>query len=80
MSGKPSLLDDYEYAMHGRVFRYTDEGGGGGGAGGGGTGGGAVKVTALASFGGLLMKLSGDPAKLRVLEVDAPVYLLMRKI
>lgn len=42
--------------------------------------GGAVKVSVFVSFGGLLMKLKGDPAKLSVLEVDSRVYLLMRKV
>lgn len=32
------------------------------------------------SFGGLLMKLRGDPSKLAVLVVDSKVYLLMRKV
>lgn len=42
--------------------------------------GGATKVEVYASFGGLLMLLVGDPAKLQDLEVDAGVYLLVRKV
>jgi DNA-directed RNA polymerase I, II, and III subunit RPABC3 len=40
----------------------------------------AVKVEIYISFGGLLMLLVGDPRKLQNLEVDASVYLLMRKV
>ncbi len=32
------------------------------------------------SFGGLLMKLAGDPAKLEPIEVDNNVYLLLKKL
>ena len=32
------------------------------------------------SFGGLLMLLIGDPKKLEDLEVDSPVYVLIRKV
>jgi DNA-directed RNA polymerase I, II, and III subunit RPABC3 len=41
---------------------------------------GAIKVEIYISFGGLLMLLVGDPRKLQNLEVDASVYLLMRKV
>ncbi len=32
------------------------------------------------SFGGLLLQLVGDPAKLEVLELDTFIFLLMRKV
>lgn len=38
------------------------------------------QVELLVSFGGLLMKLSGDPAKLEAIEVDHNVYLLLKKL
>lgn len=39
-----------------------------------------MRVEVYVSFGGLLMKLVGDPAKLKVLSVDEKLYLLMRKL
>lgn len=65
-----SLMDGYEYVMHGRVFKY---------AGAGGTSG-RARVEMIASFGGLLLKLGGEAAKLQLLEVDSAVYLLVRKL
>lgn len=44
--GKPSLLDTYDYAMHGRIFSYEHKAG--------------LEVEIVASFGGLLMSLKGD--------------------
>jgi len=73
-----SLMDGYEYVMHGRVFKYTGAGGGGGG--GGGSAARAAKVEMVASFGGLLLKLGGEASKLQLLEVDSAVYLLVRKL
>jgi hypothetical protein len=70
ISRKESLLDAYEYVMYGLVYKYQAEAA---------SKDGGVKVSVFVSFGGLLMKLSGDPAKLNVLEVDSKVYLLMRK-
>ena len=75
-----SLMDDYEYVMHGRVFKYAAAGGGGGGGGGGGASSRAARVEMVASFGGLLLKLGGEAAKLQLLEVDSAVYLLVRKL
>lgn len=69
-------MDDYEYVMHGRVFKYADSGGGGGG----GSSSSRARVEMVASFGGLLLKLGGEAAKLQLLEVDAAVYLLVRKL
>jgi hypothetical protein len=42
--------------------------------------GGSVKVEVYVSYGGLLMLLAGDPKKLQHLEVDASLYLLLRKV
>jgi DNA-directed RNA polymerase I, II, and III subunit RPABC3 len=71
ISRKESLLDAYEYVMYGLVYKYQAEAG---------NKEAGVKVSVFVSFGGLLMKLTGDPAKLNVLEVDSKVYLLMRKV
>jgi len=55
--------------MHGKVFKYGDV-----------NVGGATKLEIYFSFGGLLMKLVGDPSKLKVIEVDSAVYLLIRRL
>ena len=63
--GKPNLLDEYDYGMCGKVFKYeylADR-----------------KVAVVASFGGLLMLLQGDQRHLLKLQLDAKVYALMRK-
>jgi DNA-directed RNA polymerase I, II, and III subunit RPABC3 len=39
-----------------------------------------TRVKVYISFGGLLMLITGDLQKLQELEVDANVYLLMRKV
>ncbi|KAI8469993.1 MAG: RNA polymerase [Monoraphidium minutum] len=66
---KETLLDSYDYVMHGKVFKYGDS-----------TSGGQTKLEIYFSFGGLLMKLVGDPTKLKVIEVDSAVYLLIRRL
>jgi DNA-directed RNA polymerase I, II, and III subunit RPABC3 len=66
---RETLMDEFEYVMYGLVYKYKPD-----------TGAGAVRVEVYASFGGLLMKVKGDPAKLAVLEVDSNLYLLMRKV
>ncbi|KXZ43370.1 hypothetical protein GPECTOR_92g593 [Gonium pectorale] len=65
ISGRRTLMDNYDYVMHGKVFKYKDNN---------------MKVEVFVSFGGLLMKLSGDPGKLEALEVDNNVYLLLKKL
>jgi DNA-directed RNA polymerase I, II, and III subunit RPABC3 len=52
-----------------QVFKYGDN-----------TSGGTTKLEIYFSFGGLLMKLVGDPTKLKVIEVDSAVYLLIRRL
>ncbi|KAG1675645.1 hypothetical protein FOA52_002354 [Chlamydomonas sp. UWO 241] len=69
ISGQPSLMDKYDYVMFGKVFKYKDN-----------TSSGQIRVEVFISFGGLLMQLIGDPKKLEDLEVDSPVYLLVRKV
>jgi DNA-directed RNA polymerases I, II, and III subunit RPABC3 len=68
-SGKPSLMDKYEYVMYGKIFKYKDK-----------QQGGQQKVEVTISFGGLLMQLSGEAKKLEELDLDSNVYLLMRKV
>eukprot|EP00696_Hemimastix_kukwesjijk_P017621 gnl/Hemi2/6306_TR2161_c0_g10_i1.p1 gnl/Hemi2/6306_TR2161_c0_g10~~gnl/Hemi2/6306_TR2161_c0_g10_i1.p1 ORF type:complete len:146 (-),score=56.79 gnl/Hemi2/6306_TR2161_c0_g10_i1:40-477(-) len=65
----PSLLDKYEYAMYGKVFKCEEEK----------KSGYNVRLCVLASFGGLLMRLVGDPRNLQSIELDQRIYLLMRR-
>jgi hypothetical protein len=54
---------------HTQVFKYGDS-----------SSGGAPRLEIYFSFGGLLMRLAGDPTKLRTIAVDSAVYLLVRKL
>jgi DNA-directed RNA polymerases I, II, and III subunit RPABC3 len=62
---EPSLMDNYEYVMHGRVFdiQYEKDG----------------IVVIAASFGGLLMRLTGDQKHLSLILPDMRLYLLLKK-
>lgn len=62
---QPSLLDEYEYGMCGRVFQYDYKK--------------DHKVDIYVSFGGLLMLLQGEQRDLKSIEMDARVYCLIRK-
>jgi RNA polymerase Rpb8 len=65
----PSLLDDYEYVMHGKVYKLDAAV----------ATAGAPRAAVYVSFGGLLMLLHADPQKLSLFQMDSMVYLLMRK-
>eukprot|EP00937_MAST-01D_sp_MAST-1D-sp2_P002701 g2701.t1 len=64
-TGQPSLLDRYEYCMHGKMFRYESDK--------------DDRCTVFVSFGGLLMALGGDQRHLASLKLDSRLYFLMRK-
>ena len=66
-SGGPSLLDQYDYAMYGKLYKWKQDTP-------------KAPVEVYVSFGGLLMRLKGDPRHLAKLQLDARVYLLLRKI
>ncbi|KAL0221671.1 hypothetical protein RCL1_001525 [Eukaryota sp. TZLM3-RCL] len=59
-----NLLDRYEYAMSGRVFRFLEE---------------ERKHSVYASFGGLLMKVRSSPQAISAFNLDQQVYILIRK-
>ncbi|MCO5613852.1 hypothetical protein L7F22_068130 [Adiantum nelumboides] len=62
---KPSgLADEYDYVMYGKVYRYDDSA--------------SDIVTVYASFGGLLLALTGSYRHLSNLAVGSNVYLLIR--
>ena len=66
LDSKSGPLSEADYCMHGTVFKYTDPSAG--------------RVSLLVSFGGLLMKLTGDPANINGAELDMDLYLLLKKI
>jgi len=63
--GRRGLEDDYGYVMYGRVYRFDP-----------GTG---EVVTAYASFGGMLMSLTGSFRHMTNIVLGDPVFLLIRK-
>ncbi|CAE7218230.1 unnamed protein product [Rhizoctonia solani] len=63
--GQQGLEEDYEYVMHGYIYKY-DEGEG-------------DNVTAYISYGGLLMSLTGSHRHMQGIVVGNHVYLLIRK-
>eukprot|EP01025_Chloroclados_australasicus_P013047 TRINITY_DN16213_c2_g1_i1.p3 TRINITY_DN16213_c2_g1~~TRINITY_DN16213_c2_g1_i1.p3 ORF type:complete len:157 (-),score=14.95 TRINITY_DN16213_c2_g1_i1:279-749(-) len=65
---KPSLLEDYEYVMHGMVYKLGKK-----------TEDGTTRAVLNVSYGGLLMQLVADSNKLSKFEMDSMVYFLMRK-
>lgn len=62
----PTLADKYEYVMHGRVFKFEDVPNG--------------KMALFVSFGGLLMRLEGDPKLFSEVAMGSDLYLLVRKV
>ena len=63
----PSLLDQYEYSMYGKLYKWKQDMP-------------KAPVEIYISFGGLLMRLKGDPRHLAKLTLDSRLYLLIRKI
>jgi len=63
--GRRGLEDDYDYVMYGKVYKFD--------------GGTSEIVTAYASFGGLLMSLTGSFRHLTGVVLGDPIYLLLRK-
>ncbi|KAG8864299.1 DNA-directed RNA polymerases I, II, and III subunit RPABC3 [Tulasnella sp. 330] len=57
--------EDYEYVMHGRVYKFDDAA--------------DAKVTVYASFGGLLMALAGSFRHLQNIVIGENIFLLMRR-
>jgi DNA-directed RNA polymerase I, II, and III subunit RPABC3 len=66
-SEESSLMDGYEYVMHGKVFKITAAATK------------EAKMEIFASFGGLLMSLRGDPRNLSKIELDMRIYCLIKK-
>ncbi|CAN7982800.1 unnamed protein product [Ixodes hexagonus] len=66
----PSRADSFEYVMYGKIYRIEGDD----------ISGETTRLAAYVSFGGLLMRLQGDPNNLHGFEVDNHVYLLMKKL
>ncbi|KAK4368325.1 hypothetical protein RND71_012117 [Anisodus tanguticus] len=66
---KKSLADKFEYVMHGKLYRISEEGSGK-----------HVKADIFVSFGGLLMQLRGDPSIAAKFELDQKLFILIRKV
>ena len=64
-SSAHSLADHYEYVMHGRVFDVKHQKDG--------------AVVIAISYGGLLMRLTGDQRHLSSVQPDQRLYLLLKK-
>lgn len=62
---QPSLLDQYEYGMCGKTFKYDYDK--------------DNRVSIIASFGGLLMQIIGEQRHLIRIRIDQKVYCLIRK-
>lgn len=60
----------FEYVMYGKIYRIEGEE----------TNNETSRLSAFASFGGLLMRLQGDANNLHGFEVDRNLYLLMKKV
>ncbi|KAL8592953.1 DNA-directed RNA polymerases I, II, and III subunit RPABC3 [Nucella lapillus] len=66
----PNRADQFEYVMYGKVYRIEGDDGNSE----------TSRLAAYVSFGGLLMRLKGDPNNLHGFEVDSHVYLMMKKL
>ncbi|WVR07683.1 hypothetical protein IAU60_004725 [Kwoniella sp. DSM 27419] len=66
-SDNQGLANDYDYVMHGKIYKFDDSAQG------------DNQTTAYFSFGGLLMALRGSYRHLASVVVGENVYLLMRK-
>ncbi|GLT57754.1 hypothetical protein SLA2020_307040 [Shorea laevis] len=67
--GRKSLADKYEYIMHGKLYKISDE-----------SSGKLLKAEIYVSFGGLLMLLRGESSHLAHFELDHRLFLLIRKL
>ncbi|KAF9270379.1 RNA polymerase [Marasmius fiardii PR-910] len=62
--GRKGLEEDYDYVMYGKVYKFD--------------GGASEVVTAYASFGGLLMSLTGSFRHMTNIVLGDPIYILLR--
>lgn len=65
-----SRAQGFDYIMNGKIYRIEGED----------ASSDATRLAAFASFGGLLMRLQGDPNNLHGFELDKHIYLLIKRI
>lgn len=63
--GRKGLEEDYDYVMYGKVYKFD--------------GGNAETVTVYASFGGLLLSLTGFFRHMANIVLGDPIFVLLRK-
>ena len=63
---KNSLMDQYDYVTYGKIFKFSEESAG--------------RVSIYASFGGLLLGITGSATQLSNLVLDERIYLLLKKL
>ncbi|GJM97566.1 hypothetical protein PR202_ga14501 [Eleusine coracana subsp. coracana] len=66
-AGRKTLADNYDYVMHGKLYKISEDGQ-------------HKKVEIYASFGGLLMMLKVEPGNATNFELDQKLFLLIRKL
>ncbi|KAK3135999.1 hypothetical protein QOZ80_5BG0426440 [Eleusine coracana subsp. coracana] len=66
-AGRKTLADNYQYVMHGKLYKISE-------------GGQQGKVEIYASFGGLLTMLKVNPTSASSFELDQRLFLLIRKL
>ncbi|XP_075223649.1 DNA-directed RNA polymerases I, II, and III subunit Rpb8 isoform X3 [Lycorma delicatula] len=72
LDSEGSRADSFEYVMFGKIYRIEGDENSKEPS--------KNKLAAYVSFGGLLMRLQGDPNNLHGFEVDQTLYLLMKKL
>jgi DNA-directed RNA polymerases I, II, and III subunit RPABC3 len=72
---KPSMMDDFDYVMHGKVYKLDREK-----FRGQDNMHGSIRTQVYISFGGLLCCLTADHENLQSFELDSMVYLLVRSL
>lgn len=65
-SKKETLADRYDYVMYGRVYKFDENG--------------KSKLAIYISFGGLLLRLEGEPRHINSIKIGSNIYLLMKKM
>ncbi|KAK9508999.1 hypothetical protein O3M35_006421 [Rhynocoris fuscipes] len=72
LESETTRADSFEYVMYGKLYRIEGDDNAKEPS--------KTKLSAYVSFGGLLMRLQGDPNNLHGFEVDQTLYLLMKKL
>ncbi|KAK4751321.1 hypothetical protein SAY87_004803 [Trapa incisa] len=74
--GRKSIADKYEYIMHGKLYKISEDDPAKAAA----KGSRGIKAEIYVSYGGLLMMLRGDPSNLQKFDLDQRLFLCIRKL